>query len=121
MLNWTQLSLNLLYFKYRRTLLWTKKGQSFDLLIQSLSTIVLFYQVQPLSKDAVVQQLGSMQVQLKDELDLALARADLSQVNEVALMYASLINMASKNGSAGYYAWVVCILFYLTTYIHMLF
>lgn len=72
----------------------------------------------PLSKDAVVQQLVSMQVQLKDELDLALARADLSQVNEVALMYASLINMASKNGSAGYYAWVVCILLYLTTYIH---
>lgn len=72
----------------------------------------------PLSKDAVIQQLGSMQVQLKDELDLALARADLSQVNEVALMYASLINMASKNGSAGYYAWVVCILLYLTTYIH---
>lgn len=58
----------------------------------------------PLSKDAVIQQLESMQVQLKDELDLALARADLSQVNEVALMYASLINMASKNGSAGYYA-----------------
>lgn len=64
----------------------------------------LLDQVNPLSKDAVVQQLGSMQVQLKDELDLALARADLSQVNEVALMYASLINMASKNGSAGYYA-----------------
>lgn len=57
-----------------------------------------------MSKDEVVQKLGAMQVQVKDELDLALARADLSQVNEVALMYASMINMASKNGSAGYYA-----------------
>ena len=57
-----------------------------------------------MSKDEVVQKLGAMQVQFKDELDLALARADLSQVNEVALMYASMINMASKNGSAGYYA-----------------
>lgn len=60
--------------------------------------------MKPVSKDEVVQKLGAMQVQVKDELDLALARADLSQVNEVALMYASMINMASKNGSAGYYA-----------------
>lgn len=67
--------------------------------------------MKPVSKDEVVQKLGAMQVQVKDELDLALARADLSQVNEVALMYASMINMASKNGSAGYYAWVVCIHF----------
>lgn len=60
--------------------------------------------MKPVSKEEVVQKLGAMQVQVKDELDLALARADLSQVNEVALMYASMINMASKNGSAGYYA-----------------
>jgi hypothetical protein len=57
--------------------------------------------VKPLGKDAVVQKLENMQVQFKDELDLALARADLSQVNEVSLLYASMINMASKNGTTG--------------------
>ncbi|XP_061175461.1 uncharacterized protein LOC133184410 [Saccostrea echinata] len=59
-------------------------------------------QVKPMARDEVVEKLGAMQVQLKDELDLALARADLSQVNEVALMYASMINMASKNGTSEY-------------------
>lgn len=57
--------------------------------------------MKPLAKDQVVQKLEKMQVQIKDELDLALARADLSQVNEVSLLYASMINMASKNGTSG--------------------
>ena len=46
-------------------------------------------------------RLTAMTNGFKDDLDVAIAKADLTEFNELATTYSSLMNAASKNLSAG--------------------